>query len=413
MTLFGQGRAALAGDRTTADRLGWGARRRSRPDPEVVLAPRSGDPAREPWIAPPWFDAARELDALRARRARRRTWSYLEGVPGVARYLARLAEPLPRDGWRVGLAGRGRVGGVAATMLAASPSARSGIRELLVHDVDAANQKRWLLELGSIAQWRAPGPPPAVRGATVRELFEECDAVVVAAAASVPPLGTLGDVRMVQLDPNREIVRGLLAEARRAAYAGLLLVVSDPIEWLALAAFVDGNSDDAGCFTGEGIAPERIAGLGLGVMWARALAAAREDGAEERVARRGAAYGPHSTDVLAFDDLERPDRELSKRLTSFARNCNFRVRDLGHLPYVGPGASSVGLALPRLLAGREALASAFVGGVYFGAPARLDWGVYPTAHRMDGGVFETISSLHRRMRAQAETLGLEAAPARP
>ena len=406
MKLFGQGRAAIADDGATADRLGWTARRRSLPDPEVVLAPRAGDPAREPWVAPPWFDPGKGLDALRGRPARRRTWGYIPAAPGVARYLARLAEPRRRGGWRVGLAGLGRVGGVAATLLAASPAARSGVSELLVHDVDASNQRRWLLELGSIAAWREPGPRPAVSGATVRELFERCDAVMFAATESVPPLGARGDVRMVQYEPNRAILRGFLAEARRASFAGLLLVVSDPIEWLAQAAFFESNADGAGRFEGLGLAPERVAGLGLGVMWARALAAAREAGVEESVARRGGAYGPHSTEVLAFDDLERPDRALCGRITRAARECNFKVRELGHLPYVGPGASSIALALPRLLAGREALASTFVEGIYFGAPARLAGGVFATARRMDGEVFGAIRALHGRLRAQARALGL-------
>ena len=407
MRLFGQGRAALADDPATAELLGWGPRRRSRHDPEVVLEPREGDPAREPWITPPWFEARRGLDALRTRGARREHWGYLAEAPGVLRYLDRLAAPQRLRQWRVGIAGLGRVGGVAATVLAATPTERSGICELLVHDVDGANQQRWVLELGSIASWRGKGAPPPVRPATSRELFERCDVVLFAATDSVPPLGARGDVRMVQLEPNREILRGFLAEARRVDYTGLFLAVSDPVEWLAQAAFHESNTDGAGRFDGKGLAPERIAGLGLGVMWARALAAARKEGVEPVVARRGAAYGPHSTEVLAFDDVERPDWALSGRLTASARECNFKVRDLGHLPYVGPGASSVGLMLPPLLVGREVLASVFVGGIYFGAPARMAWGLHPTPRRMDGEVFRTICELHERLRAQARSLGFE------
>ena len=407
MKLFGQGRAALADDPATAERLEWGARRRSLGDPDIILEPRSGDPRREPWIAPPWFDPARGLDALRRRSGRRARWSYLPTAPGVVRYLDRLAAPRQQTGWCVGIAGLGRVGGVAATALAAVPTGRSGIRELLVHDADAANQERWVLELGSIAQWRGRDMLPVVRPATTGQLFERCDAFLFAATDSVPPLGSRGDVRMVQFEPNRSILRGFLADARAADYTGLFLVVSDPIEWLAQAAFRDSNSDRAGRFTGHGIAPERVAGLGLGVMWGRALAAARQEGLKEVVARRGAAYGPHSTDVLAFDDLENPDFPLSRRLTRSARECNFKVRDLGHVPYVGPGLSSVGLMLPPLLAGREVLASVLVGGIYFGAPARMAWGVHPTPHRVSGEIWAAISSLHESLQSQARSLGLE------
>lgn len=407
MKLFGQGRAAVADDPATAERLGWGSRRRSLTDPEIILEPRSGDPCREPWITPPWFDPGRGLDALRTRARRRARWSYLASALGVDRYLDLLAAPRPSRGWCVGIAGLGRVGGVAATTLASTPSSRSGIRELLVNDADAANQERWLLELGSIASWRGRDTLPVVRAAMSRELFQRCDAFVFAATDSVPPLGSGGDVRLVQFEPNRAILQGFLAEAQRANYAGPFLVVSDPIEWLAQAVFHDSNSDRAGRFTGKGIAPERIAGLGLGVMWARALAAARREGVEQTVAGRGAAYGPHSTEVVAFDDLVSPDWALSQRLTESARECNFKVRNLGHLPYVGPGVSSVGLMLPPLLAGREVLASVFVGGIYFGAPARMAWGLHPTPHRISGDVWAVISTLHRGLQLQARTLGLE------
>jgi hypothetical protein len=406
MKLFGQGRAAIAGDAEMAARLGWNARRRSRPEPDLILVPGEGDPRREPWVAPPWYRPLLGLEALRRRPTRRAYWTYLADAPGVALELARLAKPADPRGWSVGLAGLGRVGGVAATILAAAPSAASGIRELLIHDVDGANQQRWLLELGSIARWRGRGELPVVRAAAPGEIFERCDAFLFAATGGVPPLGTRGEVRMVQLAPNRAIVRGFLAEARRAAFAGLFLVVSDPVEWLAQAAFFDSNCDREGRFAGEGIAPERIAGLGLGVMWARALAAARRWGWSDVVARAGAAYGPHSKEVVAFDDVARPDRTRSKRLSRAAQECNFKVRDLGHLPYVGPGVSSVGLMLPPLLAGREVLASVFVDGIYFGAPARLSWGLYPTARRMADEVWTALAGLHTRLRAQARALNL-------
>ena len=411
MTLFGQGRAALAGDRLTADRLGWGERLRSRPDPEIVLEPADGDPRTEPWIAPPWVHADRGVEALRRRAGWRKRWTYLPSAPGVARYLERLTAPRPVGGWSVGLAGLGRVGGVAATVLAATPLARSGIRELLVHDVDAANLERWVLELGSVAPWRGTGGRTHVLAATPREMLERCDAVLFAASGPVPPIGTRGDVRMVQLEPNRAILRSFLAEAPESGYTGLFLVVSDPVEWLAHAAFHESNTDASGRFSGDGLAPERIAGLGLGVMWARALAEARREGVEEAVVRRGAAYGPHSTEVTVFDDVGAPDWGLSRQITAAARECNFRVRDLGHLPYVGPGASSVGLMLPPLLAGREVLASVLVGGIYFGAPARMAWGLHPMPRHMDGEVFHTIRELHERLQAQARALGFAWFPA--
>jgi hypothetical protein len=403
---FGDGRVALLGDAATADRLAWGPRRRSRPEPQIVLKPREGDARREPWIAPGWHDPSAGLESVRLR-FRRRHWSYLPEAPGVLGYLKRLAEPVTgKVGSCVALAGLGRVGGIAATVLALTPSRISGVRELLISDVDTANQERWLLELGSIARWRTGDPPPLVRPTSLAEVFSRCDVFLFAATESVPPLGTQGDVRLMQFEPNRAILRPFLEQARATGYSGLFLVVSDPVELLAQAVFHDSNRDQSGAFTGGGLAPERIAGLGLGVMWGRALALARREGWEQTVARFGAAYGPHGPDVVAFDDLRKPNPGRSDVLTRAAREGNVTIRNLGHLPYVGPGVSSVGLMLPPLLAGEEVLASVLLDGVYFGAPARLDWGVYPTPRQLAGKVWEGLADLHARMAAQARSLGL-------
>jgi hypothetical protein len=404
--LFGNGRVALVGDAATADRLGWRVRRRSRPEPEILLEPCRGNPRRNAWIAPPWVDPSSGLEAVRLPRRRRR-WSYLPDPPGVLRYIQALAEPArARRGRCVALAGLGRVGGVAATVLAVTPTSVSGIRELLIHDVDLANQKRWLLELDSIAAWRAGDELPRVAEATAAEMFSRCDVFLFAATESVPPVGSKGDVRAAQFAPNRAIMQPFLEEARAKNFTGLFLVVSDPVDLLAQAAFVDSNAGPGGAFAGDGLAPERIAGLGLGVMWGRALDRARREGWAKVVARWGAAYGPHSAEVVAFDDVRRPNATRSEALGEAAREGNLRIRRLGHLPYVGPGVSSVGLTLPPLLRGEEVLASILVDGIYFGAPARMEWGLYPTARPMAPRVWRTLTDLHAFLTAQARSLGL-------
>jgi hypothetical protein len=404
--LFGNGRAAIADDAATAERLGWPRRRRAAPEPEYVLHPREGDPRREPWIAAPGWHSRFGLGPRSPRGAGLREWTYLAEPPGVLRYLERLAAPPARIGVTVGIAGLGRVGGVAATMLAAMTTRASGVRELLVYDLDAANQERWLLELGSIAVWRGRDPLPLVRAVTVDEIMRACDVVLFVAAKAVPPLGAEGDVRLVQFEPNRALLAPFLHAARRAEFAGLFLMVSDPVEWLAQASFHASNRDGLGRFDGGGLAPERIGGLGLGVMWARALAAARRHGWEAGVSRHGAAFGPHSAEVIAFDDVRAPDRERSEVLTRAARECNYKVRELGFLPYVGPGVSSVALALPRLLAGAEVPASVLIDGIYFGAPSRLKWGMWPAPRRMAPEVWAAVNDLHARLQAQTNDLGL-------
>ncbi|MFI5142621.1 MAG: hypothetical protein ACHQQS_03985 [Thermoanaerobaculales bacterium] len=406
MKLFGNGGAVLADDSATAERLGWARRRRSAPEPEYVLHPREGDPRGEPWIAAPGWHPRFGLEPPAPRRVRSRGWTYLAETPGVLRYLERLAAPPACAGVTVGIAGLGRVGGVAATLLAAMTTRASGVRELLVYDLDAANQERWLLELGSIAVWRGRYPLPSVRAATVDEMMRACDVVLFVAATGVPPLGAEGDVRLVQFEPNRMLLEPFLRTARRAEFAGLFLIVSDPVDRLAQASFHDSNCDGRGRFDGNGLAPERVGGLGLGVMWARALAAARRHGWEGSVSRHGAAFGPHSAEVIAFDDVRAPDRERSEMLTRAARQCNYKVRELGFLPYVGPGVSSVALALPRLLSGAEVLASVLIDGIYFGAPSRLKWGIWPAPRRMVPEVWAAVNDLHARLQAQTNDLGL-------
>ena len=106
-----------------------------------------------------------------------------------------------------------------------------------------------------------------------------------------------------------------------------------------------------------------------------------------------------------FDDLLSPDAERSACLTRAAREGNFRLRDIGYLPYVGPAVSSIALTLPPLLAAREVLASVLVDGIYFGAPARQRWGVYPAARRIGRGARAELDALHALLRARAVGFG--------
>jgi hypothetical protein len=182
------------------------------------------------------------------------------------------------------------------------------------------------------------------------------------------------------------------------------------VELLAQAAFHDSNGPD-GTFLGRGLAPERIAGLALGVMWGRALAQAQAAGAGARVARAGVPYGPHSTEVLVFDDPAGPDYELSRAMTQAARTGNTRVRELGYIPFIGPALSSIVLTLPQLLAGREVLASGWVDGVYFGAPCRLRWGLTPVRRKVAPEVRRQVEELHGRVRERMAEAGLVFGPA--
>ena len=411
MKMFGNGRVALADDPSMAERLGWPERRRAEPDPETLLYPVAGDPAREPWITRHrrWSHGP---EGLWIREPGGPVGTYLGSPPGVERYLQALARPRKDRGFTVGISGLGRVGGLGAVVLAGLEAAASRIGTLLVHDTDPANLERMRLELASITSWRGQGGLPTVESAGLPELMRRADAFLFAAATAVPPLGSQGDVRLPQFGPNRTALRPALEAAAEAGFAGLFCIVSDPVELLAQAAFHDSNSPapaaagEPGRFLGAGLAPESVAGLALGVMWGRAMACAASLGMGDRVQRRGAAYGPHSTEVLVFDDPAQPDPELSRRLTEAARGGNLKIRDLGYLPYIGPALSSIALALPPLLAGREVLTSHFVHGIYFGGPSRLEWGMVSSPGVMAPAVREQVRQLHRRLRERAEQAGL-------
>jgi len=403
MECYGDGRVVLLDDPATAERLGWLPRRRSAPEPEFRLCPVPGDPATEPWIA-----RGRQVPGCGPRAlwsAGRPGWSYLPGVPGLDRYLRRMAEPRRTRELVVGISGLGRVGGLIASGLAAADASRTRIGTLLLHDCDGDNLERMTQELASVASWRQHAPLPRVAAASLPEMMGRCDAFLFAAASAVPPLGTPGDVRLPQFEPNRAALQAALGAAGAAEYAGLFFMVSDPVEPLAQAAFHDSNTLD-GRFTGLGLAPERVSGLALGIMWGRALAQAEALGAGARVARRGAAYGPHSLEVLAFDDPADPDAELSQAMTLAARSGNYRIRELGYIPFIGPALASVVLTLPNLLAGREVLASCFLDGVYFGAPARLRWGMTPTPRRVAPPVRTQLEDLHGLLRERMQRLGV-------
>jgi hypothetical protein len=405
MELYGNGRVVLVDDPVRAGRLEWPVRKRFAPEPEIRLSPVVGDPAQEPWIA-----QGRPAPGCGPRalwEGGGGAWTYLADAPGLDRYLKAMAEPRKLKDFVVGISGLGRVGGLAASVLAATDVAHSRIRTLLIHDSDRDNLERMRQELASVASWRGRTALPRVEAASLPELLRRCDAFLFAAATAVPPLGAAGDVRLPQFEPNRAALRDTLDAVLEADYAGLFFMISDPVEVLAQASFHDSNAP-RGAFLGRGLAPERVAGLALGIMWGRALAQAGRAGA--RAARRGVPYGPHSTDVLVFDDPADPDPELSRAMTQAARTGNYRIRELGYIPYIGPALSSIVLTLPQLLAGREVLASSFVDGVYFGAPCRLRWGIAPTRRQVAPAVRGQLEDLHGLVRGRMARFGVSFTP---
>ena len=158
------------------------------------------------------------------------------------------------------------------------------------------------------------------------ELFTG-DVLIFCASRGIPPVepGSKADVRMAQLDANRDIIRHYAGLARNARYQGLVCVVSDPVDNLC-AAFLNES----------GLEPWQIQGYGLGVMHKRAEYYASKDSRFASYLTEGRAFGPHGKDLVIANSIDRYDDALSRELTEQAVRANIAVRDLGFKPYIAP-----------------------------------------------------------------------------
>ena len=87
----------------------------------------------------------------------------------------------------------------------------------------------------------------------------DCDMFVFCASKGVPPVGAGGDVRMAQLEANRQLVSMYSSRAVSCGFRGIFAVVSDPVDPLCKSAVCLQVSDRSRC-----------QGYGLGVMHGRA-----------------------------------------------------------------------------------------------------------------------------------------------
>ena len=233
------------------------------------------------------------------------------------------------------------------------------ISEIGICDIRPENCERLVREINQI---RFPdGVPqlPPVRIVTEKELFDT-DVFIFCASRGVPDLGSERDpdfdVRMAQLDANREIIDHYAGMAREAEFRGLIAVVSDPVDNLC-AAFMDAS----------GLRPWQFRGYGLGVMNARAAYYAERDERFCMYAAEGRAFGPHGQDLVIANSIENYDNELSCELTALATGANLEVRALGFKPYIAPAMSSAAISILLTLRGEWNYGSLYLGGESRGA----------------------------------------------
>lgn len=280
----------------------------------------------------------------------------------LAAYRARRERPA-----RLALAGLGDVGGAALTGLVLLGAGT--VSEIGIYDTDEKRLERYELELNQILPLCDGAEPPRVTILPRERLFD-CDALLFTASRGVPAVGAeASDVRMAQYGANRELLSAYAREARESGFAGLFFQISDPVDLLSRAVFLESSRDASGAFDGRGLLPEQVRGLGLGVMRARALYHARREGIDTTVL---CAFGPHGAGlVIANAPSEGYDDALSVRLTEETERANLAVRALGYKPYIAPGLSSACVSVLRALRGEWHDAAVPIGGVWFGCRSCL------------------------------------------
>ena len=267
----------------------------------------------------------------------------------------------------VHLVGLGNVGGTTAMGL---KLLGTDLKQIGIFDYDYNKCLRYEAELNQVLSVRDGEQLPPVVIPLKEDMFS-CDALLFTAAQAVPEVGAESgqDVRMMQYQANRELLRPYARRAREEGYCGRFFQISDPVDHLSRAVFLMSNQNEAGEFDWRGLLPEQVRGFGLGVMHARAIYAAQRNGVRTGQLR---CYGPHGRGLVIANapDGDYHD-DLSRHLTHLAETANLEVRSYGYKPYIAPGLSSAAVSVLRALRGEWHDAAVPLGGVYFGCRSRM------------------------------------------
>lgn len=270
---------------------------------------------------------------------------------------------------RVHLLAVGDVGGTLLTALKLLGG--DCISSIGICDLNEKAVERWREEMGQIAWPWNYDALPEVEAVSPEHLFD-CDVFLFAATKSIPAVGSgITDVRMAQYAANRPLVASFARQAREVGFAGLFIVLSDPVDPLCRAAYQASNAGPDGHWDGLGLLPEQIQGFGLGVMNARAAYFAKEDPHFASFLTEGRSFGPHGQGLVIANSIAHYDDALSRELTERVLSANLRIRDLGFKPYVAPAVSSGAMQLLLTLRGQWHCGSVCLGGVWFGVRSRF------------------------------------------
>lgn len=308
-----------------------------------------------------------------------------------ARAFDHLARPRKKSGLTATLVGLGDVGG---TLLIALKLLGRELSRIAIYDPNEALCRRYEVELNQVLP--PDGVPlPEIAICSQERLFD-CDLFLFTASRGVPPVGSdVQDVRMAQFVRNREMLAGYARRAREAAFGGLFCQISDPVDQLCRAVFLESNRDASGAFDAAGLLPEQVRGFGLGVMAARAAYNAKNDGIDFS---GGRVYGPHGADLIVANHPQNYDEALSARLTQETVTANLRVRELGFKPYIAPALSSAAVSLLRLVRGEVCCSAIPMGGAYFGCRSRTtSAGILTQREALHPALFRKIEEVQQRL----------------
>ncbi len=254
----------------------------------------------------------------------------------------------------VNIIAMGDVGGTLATGLCLIGG--SVISNIGLYDINDSNAKRYAFELGQIASCSSDEDGfhlavPTVNVVSDSNLFN-CDIILFCASLGVPKVGeVVKDVRMIQLEKNKALIKSFAKRAVQENYLGKFYVVSDPVDPLCKAALM------------EGLLREQVRGFGLGVMNARAIYYSKKSTNSfiMQYPSEGRAFGPHGGGLVIANSIESYNDAASIVLTQQAETANLEMRELGFKPYIAPALSSGAISIVDLLHGRWHYSSIYYG----------------------------------------------------
>jgi len=265
--------------------------------------------------------------------------------------------------YKIHIVGLGDVGGILATGL--KILGNDIISSLGVYDKDENKAKRWKYELSAIKDVNSLNSPE-VKVLEEDEIFN-CDMFVFCVSVGVPAINAgVKDVRMAQFQGNQKIISYYAKKARENNFQGVFAVVSDPVDLLCKAVFLESNKNSKDEMDFKGIPSHKIRGYGLGVMNARASYYAKDENIYGNYDAEGRVFGPHGEGLIVANSISNYSPILSEKLTEKTKTANLEVRATGFKPYIAPAISSGAISLIATLNDNWHYSCTFLGGIFMG-----------------------------------------------